>query len=95
MTNGRRAFRGRGPLPPRPRGAGEAEDRPGGRRDLGVLSAFVSGTIEGIPAHVTDWVVRIVVWVGTIAAASQATHRLLKDATDAVEQATTRPGGLV
>ena len=58
---------------------------------LGTLSAVVSGQLDDlVPPEATAWVIRILIWISTVAIAGQAAYKLLTDPTKAIEAATTR-----
>ena len=56
---------------------------------LGGLSAIVSGQLgDLVPPEASAWVIRILVWVATVAVAGQAAYKLLADPAEAIEAAT-------
>lgn len=56
---------------------------------LGALSALISGQLDFVPPDVSVWVVRVLVWMATVALAGQAAYKLLNDPAKAIEAATT------
>lgn len=55
---------------------------------LGTLSALISGQLDFVPPDVTAWVVRVLVWISTVAIAGQAAYKLLTDPAKKIEAVT-------
>ena len=58
---------------------------------LGVLSAIITGAIDGIPADVTAWTARLLVTIAAVVIASQGFYQAFKGHLKIVEEATTAP----
>ena len=58
---------------------------------LGVLSAIITGAIDGIPADVAAWTARLLVTIAAVIVASQGFYAALKGHLKAVGEATTAP----
>lgn len=56
---------------------------------LGILSAIITGAIDGIPADVTAWTTRILITIALVIVASQGFYQAFKGHLKTVEEATT------
>ena len=55
---------------------------------LGLVSAVITGAIDGVPSSVVDWLVRILGWIVALIAGSQGIYALLKEPLKSLESKT-------